>query len=76
MDRVGRSERVRLLGQVSGGLAHQMRNAVTGARLAVQLHAQSCAGGDAEALQVAERQLHGMPQLDRASGTAAVAACT
>jgi signal transduction histidine kinase len=57
---VARSERVRLLGQVSGGLAHQMRNAVTGAKLAVQLHAQTCAGGDAEALEVAERQLSRM----------------
>src|SRR5262249_37726656 len=33
-----RSERLRLLGQVSGGLAHQLRNGVQGARLAVQLH--------------------------------------
>jgi signal transduction histidine kinase len=59
-DRVARTERVRLLGQVSGGLAHQLRNAVTGTKLAVQLHAQSCAGGDSEALQVAERQLSRM----------------
>src|SRR5262249_40592707 len=49
-----------LLGQVSGGLAHQLRNAVTGAKLAVQLHAQSCPSGDAEALQVVERQLSRM----------------
>src|SRR5205823_4178082 len=35
-------------------------NAVTGAKLAIQLHAQSCPGGDAEALQVAERQLSRM----------------
>src|SRR5262249_53210054 len=32
-------------------------NGVTGARLAVQLHAGDCAGGDAEALDVALRQL-------------------
>ncbi len=51
------SERERLLGQVSAGLAHQIRNAATGAKLAVQLHAQSCSSGDREALQVAERQL-------------------
>jgi len=31
-----KTERLRLLGQVSGGLAHQLRNGVTGARLAVQ----------------------------------------
>src|SRR6185436_14855659 len=53
-----RTERLRLLGQVSGGLAHQLRNGVAGARLAVQLHAQDCpAGADHEALTVALRQL-------------------
>jgi signal transduction histidine kinase len=52
------SERLRLLGQVSGGLAHQLRNGVAGARLAVQLHAAECHGlADAEALEVALRQL-------------------
>jgi signal transduction histidine kinase len=55
---VQKTERFRLLGQVSGGLAHQLRNAVTGARLAVQLHARDCDGdADAEALDVALRQL-------------------
>lgn len=54
---VSRTERMRLLGQVAGGLAHQLRNGVTGAQLAVQLHEQSCTGGDAEALDVALRQL-------------------
>ena len=56
-DRMKTSERLRLLGQVSGGLAHQLRNAVTGAKLAVQVHARSCTAGDAEALEVAGRQL-------------------
>lgn len=51
-----RTERLRLLGQVSGGLAHQLRNGVAGARLAVQLHARDCAA-DAETLAVALRQL-------------------
>jgi signal transduction histidine kinase len=55
---VRRAERLRLLGQVSGGLAHQLRNGLTGARLAVQLYARENAGGaDAEALDVALRQL-------------------
>ena len=54
---VGKNERLRLLGQVSGGLAHQLRNGVTGARLAVQLHARECTGADGETLQVALRQL-------------------
>lgn len=49
------SERLRLLGQVSGGLAHQLRNGVTGAKLAVQLHARS--GAHAEEIDVALRQL-------------------
>jgi signal transduction histidine kinase len=46
-----------LLGQVSGGLAHQLRNGVTGAMLALQLHARGCSSGDREALDVALRQL-------------------
>jgi signal transduction histidine kinase len=52
------SERLRLLGQVSGGLAHQMRNGLAGARLAVQLYLRECpAGADTAALAVALRQL-------------------
>jgi signal transduction histidine kinase len=51
-----RTERLRLLGQVSGGLAHQLRNGVAGARLAVQLHGRACAA-DGETLTVALRQL-------------------
>jgi signal transduction histidine kinase len=55
---VQKSERLRLLGQVSGGLAHQLRNGITGAILAVQLHARECtSGADPEALTVALRQL-------------------
>jgi len=55
---IRQTERLRLLGQVSGGLAHQLRNGVAGARLAVQLHTQDCpATGDQESLTVALRQL-------------------
>jgi signal transduction histidine kinase len=55
---IRQTERLRLLGQVSGGLAHQLRNGVAGARLAVQLHAQDCpATHEAESLSVALRQL-------------------
>ena len=43
-DTMRKTDQVRLLGQVSGGLAHQLRNGVTGARLAVQLHARECNG--------------------------------
>lgn len=50
------TERLRVLGQVSGGLAHQLRNAATGAKLALQLD-------DAESLPVAERQLARMESI-------------
>jgi signal transduction histidine kinase len=52
------TERLRLLGQVSGGLAHQMRNGLTGARLAVQLYLREMNdSNDPSALEVALRQL-------------------
>jgi signal transduction histidine kinase len=57
-DTIRQTERLRLLGQVSGGLAHQLRNGVAGARLAVQLHAQDCPTKNADdSLAVALRQL-------------------
>jgi hypothetical protein len=37
-------ERQRLLGQLAAGFAHELRNAVTGARLAIDLHRRRCAG--------------------------------
>lgn len=52
-----RSERLRVLGQFSGGLAHQLRNAATGAKLAVELYLQENRGADPEPLHVALRQL-------------------
>jgi signal transduction histidine kinase len=53
-----RTERLRLLGQVGGGLAHQLRNGLTGVRLAVQLFVRECpASTDTAALDVALRQL-------------------
>ncbi len=59
------TERLRLLGQFSGGLAHQLRNAASGARLAVQLYlaeteSKGTESKDTEPLQVALRQLHRM----------------
>jgi signal transduction histidine kinase len=57
-EKVEQTERLRLLGQVSGGLAHQLRNGLTGARLAVQLFLREAgAAVDASALEVALRQL-------------------
>lgn len=52
-----RSERLTLLGQLSGGLAHHLRNDITGVRLAIQLHQRNCRGSDRESLVVALRQL-------------------
>ncbi len=54
---IKRSERLALLGQLSGGLAHHLRNDVTGARIAVQLHQRQCREIDQESLAVALRQL-------------------
>lgn len=51
------TERAGLIAQLAGGLAHQLRNAITGARMAIQLHARKCATGTEESLQVALRQL-------------------
>jgi signal transduction histidine kinase len=57
-DTVQKTERLRLLGQLGGGLAHQLRNGVTGARLAVQVFLRECpTNGDHEALDVALTQL-------------------
>ncbi|QEL17982.1 sensor histidine kinase [Limnoglobus roseus] len=51
------TERLRILGQFSGGLAHQLRNAAAGAKLAVQLFLNEDRPSDVEPLRVALRQL-------------------
>jgi len=56
------SERQRLLGQLAAGFAHELRNAVTGARLAIDLHRRRCpaaaiGGPPDDSLAVAGRQL-------------------
>ena len=56
-DELQRSERLRVLGQFSGGLAHQLRNAAAGAKLAVELFLAENPGADPEPLRVALRQL-------------------
>ncbi|MBL8865178.1 MAG: HAMP domain-containing histidine kinase [Planctomycetia bacterium] len=58
-DKLRATERLRVLGQFSGGLAHQLRNAASGARLAIQLYLRD-ADGDREPLFVALRQLERM----------------
>jgi signal transduction histidine kinase len=52
------TERNSLIAQVAGGLAHQLRNSITGARMAIQLHLRRFPEGDQESLQVAIRQLN------------------
>jgi signal transduction histidine kinase len=56
---VRRSERLRTLGQLGAGIAHQLRNAATGGRMAIELHARQCVAAAAakESLDVALRQL-------------------
>jgi signal transduction histidine kinase len=43
--------------QLTSGLAHELRNAMTGARMAVQLHQHQCSHPHRDDLQVAEREL-------------------
>jgi signal transduction histidine kinase len=57
-EQVRQNERLRTLGQLGGGLAHQLRNFATGARMALDLHRRQCAAGpEDESLVVAGRQL-------------------
>jgi signal transduction histidine kinase len=52
------AERLRLVDQISGGLAHQLRNNIAGARLAVQVHLREQPPEiETDALEVALRQL-------------------
>ncbi len=55
---VRQTEQVRTVAMLGAGLAHEMRNAATGCRLAVDLHAENCpiAAGD-DTLSVAKSQL-------------------
>lgn len=53
---VNRQQSSKLLHQVAGGMAHQLRNTLTGSKLAIELHAQSLSS-QSEEVQVALRQL-------------------
>ncbi|MCG8584224.1 MAG: HAMP domain-containing histidine kinase [Pirellulales bacterium] len=48
------NERLRVLNQLGSGIAHQMRNAVTGALMAADVHERT---GDEESLEIVRRQL-------------------
>jgi len=55
---VRRNERLRTLGQLGAGMAHQLRNAATGALMAIELHQRECPEhADTESLSVARRQV-------------------
>jgi signal transduction histidine kinase len=55
---VRRHERLKTLGQFGASLAHQLRNAATGGRMAIELHRRDCPqGAGEESLEVALRQL-------------------
>jgi len=61
-EQIRSSERLRTLGTLGGGIAHQIRNAATGARIALDLHQRDCQlvsgnGHSSEPLSVAVRQL-------------------
>jgi signal transduction histidine kinase len=64
---VRRTEQMRTVAQLGASLAHEMRNAATGCRMAVDLHAEAChCGNDPESLSVARQQLQLMEsQLQR-----------
>jgi len=59
-------ERERLLGQLAAGFAHELRNGITGARLAIDLHRSRCSriglADNDESLIVAARQLEVMEE--------------
>jgi signal transduction histidine kinase len=58
---VRRNERFRVAGQLGAGMAHQLRNAATGGRMAIELHQRDCpAAPEDESLEVALRQLRAM----------------
>ena len=55
---VRRHEQLRTLDRLGAGMAHQLRNAATGGRMAIELHRRECAAGPtSESLDVALRQL-------------------
>ncbi len=54
---VHRQERQKLIHQMAAGLAHQLRNSLTGARMAIELHEQRNPHEAGQGLRVAQREL-------------------
>ena len=73
---IRRTERAGVLAQLAAGIAHQLRNAATGARMAVQLHARRCPIPESDGslgvalrqLSLCEEQVKGLLSMDRATG--------
>jgi signal transduction histidine kinase len=62
-DDVRRTERMRTLAHLGGGIAHQLRNSATGCAIALDLHAEECPiAGNCDSLDVAKRQLRLMEE--------------
>lgn len=55
--RVNQQQSSKLLHQISGGMAHQLRNTLTGAKLAMELHQSKLEANTPEEVRVALRQL-------------------
>lgn len=57
-EEVRRTERMRTLGQLGAGMAHQLRNSATGIRMAIELHQRECPlAARSESTAVAMREL-------------------
>lgn len=54
---VNRQQGEKLLHQIAGGMAHQLRNTLTGSRMAMELHRRDCDSVDTAEVAVAIRQL-------------------
>ena len=58
---IRRAEQLQTLGRMGAGMAHELRNAATGGRMAVELHRRECPlRGTDESLEVALRQFRVM----------------
>lgn len=76
------AERSQLIAQVVAGLAHQVRNALTGIRMAIQVHQRRCPKESDSSLDVAlaqvsltEQQIRGLLGLTRGEHRSVVAGC-
>lgn len=56
-NQIHQQQRSRLLHQMASGISHQLRNTLTGARMAMELHAKSCVSDRIDEVHVALRQL-------------------